>query len=199
MKKVMNLTKGKISKLHKKNKQTRKIFSSNQKKRNYRNTHTFRKKRWFDLSNKTLKHMKMMGGNNEDAKLDVELREPEQDNKNNIGAKLEMPEMIITSTPTQENISEELINDLPEEMLEEIASGSIFEPNQDSITVKNENEVMEEPQPKHLHEQILNSNPFDSINNVAHIFASSSSTTPLPLPVYGGKNKKRFRLTKKSK
>ena len=201
MKKVMNLTKGKISKLHKKNKQTRKVLSSNPKKRNDRNSYTFRKKRWIDLSNKTLKHMKITGGSDGDAKL-------QQHNINNIGAQLEMPEMMTTST-TQENISEELINDLPEEMLEHIVSGSIFEPpNQDSSIIE------EEIKPEHLtplqeqqpqiqqqpQEQVLNLDPFDSVNNVAHIFASSSSTTPLPLPVYGGKNKKkRFRLTKKSK
>lgn len=203
IKKVMNLTKGKISKLHKKNKQTRKKRISNDKNRKHRNSYTFRKKRWIDLSNKTLKNLKMTGGNNDYTKLDIQEQQNEKQIQN--GPKLEMPE-ITHDLSTQEKISEEVINDLPEEMLEEIASGSIFEPeDQSSVT------EIEEPQPeplqdrqqkeyeeKKLQEEPLNSNPFDSVNNVAHIFASSSSTTPLPLPVYGGK-KRRFRLTKKSK
>lgn len=174
MKKNMNLTKGKISKLYKLNKQTRKkkcIPSKNNKKRN---VNTFRKRRWIDLSKKTLK--KMSGGNGTE-----------------LNAKLPMPEIDSTSFKTQ-NISEELINELPEEMLQDIMSGSIFEPieptenkiNDTNAVIDTHVDAVVEHQ-----EKDETSNPFDSVNNVAHILASSSS---LPLPVYGGK--KRFRLTR---
>ena len=138
-----------------------------------------------------------------------------------------MPEIEIMPIPDQ-NISQEMMDDLPEDVLEDIVSGSIFEPNvellslpvnepetivpniellslpvNESETIVPKSETQEIP-PQAIpiqveqKEEILNTNPFDSVNNVAHVLASSSRTLPLPLPVYGGK-KRRFRLTKKSK
>ena len=175
----INLTKGKITKLYKINKQTRKRKRIPKRMPNKnRNTNTFRK-RWMDLSNKTLK--KMSGGNNENTKFFFESQpEPKQVSED---LKLEMPETEI-QTQYNQNVSEEMINELPEEILETIVSGSIFEPEIDDINDVNEvNDVQEKQE-----------NPFESINNVAHVLASSSD---LPLPVYGGqKQKNRFRLTK---
>jgi hypothetical protein len=216
----MNLTKGKISKLYKKNKQTRKKKTTiHQKKRNHKNVNTFRKKRWFDLSNKTLK--KMTGGNEEKTQIETDILDrnaklsiQNHNQQEGPGAKLEMPEIDIM--PIEQNITQEIMDDLSEDMLKDIVSGSIFEPSVDSSPVSindlvdsvsvpeiSETSEIKEVVPEVMQiqeekEEGLNPNPFDSINNVAHVLASSSTTLPLPLPVYGGK-KRRFRLTKKSK
>ena len=49
----MNLTKGKLKKLYKKNKQTMKKYKKNSKSNNKKNT--FRKRKGLNLANKTLK------------------------------------------------------------------------------------------------------------------------------------------------
>lgn len=183
MKKHMNLTKGKISKLHKKNKQTRKkkSYHQKQKKRNHKNHYTFRKKRWIDLANKTLK--KMSGGNQDEPKIEpdilntnakFELQEQSheiqnQDQLEGVGAKLEMPEITPIST-IHENISEEIINDLPEDILEDIVSGvsSNFKPesipqvpsvSSTEIDIQEEKPVLESQTIELISEPELNQEP----------------------------------------
>jgi len=64
----MKLTKGKITKLYSKNKQTKKRIK---RERHTRKTKTFRRRKPFDLSNRTLKHIPYGGAEQEESVLNT--------------------------------------------------------------------------------------------------------------------------------